>query len=210
MLLGNNHYLRPSAEEALTHKWTQKFNQFDLDHQDATILAFANLQNFKPEKKLQEAVINFIVNQLATKEDTVDIKKVFNQLDINKNGELCREEIMAGFKMIYGECAEDHVNQVFDQVDIDNSGAIDIQEWICATIDKTKLLTPQKLKLAFRLFDVDGDGTITTEELKMRLYKNQDVSDDVWDAVIAQVDVDGDGEIDQEEFSTMMRMLISD
>ena len=35
-----------------------------------------------------------------------------------------------------------------------------------ATIDKTSLLTDEKLKLAFNLIDKDGGGTITPDEVK--------------------------------------------
>jgi len=34
---------------------------------------------------------------------------------------------------------------VFNKVDIDGSGFIDYSEWVVAVIDKSKLLTPEKL-----------------------------------------------------------------
>jgi Ca2+-binding EF-hand superfamily protein len=37
---------------------------------------------------------------------------------------------------------------------------------VVATIDKKKLLTRDKLKAAFSLFDKDDSGTISTKELK--------------------------------------------
>jgi Ca2+-binding EF-hand superfamily protein len=39
-------------------------------------------------------------------------------------------------------------------------------EWIVATINKEKLLSTEKLKAAFQLFDKDGGGTISSSEIK--------------------------------------------
>ena len=38
------------------------------------------------------------------------------------------------------------VDEIFDRVDIDGSGCIDIDEWVIATFDKQKLLSVEKLK----------------------------------------------------------------
>ncbi len=73
-----------------------------------------------------------------------------------------------------------------------------------ATINKDKLLSTDKLKAAFSLFDKDGSGAISSEEVKEILCSGQRIDDKVWDEVIREVDADGNGEIDFEEFSTMM------
>ena len=39
-------------------------------------------------------------------------------------------------------------------------------EWVVATIDKENLLSGDKLKTAFRLFDKDDSGTISSSEVK--------------------------------------------
>jgi calcium-dependent protein kinase len=39
-------------------------------------------------------------------------------------------------------------------------------EWIVATINKDKLLTTEKLRAAFTLFDKDGSGAISGAEVK--------------------------------------------
>lgn len=58
------------------------------------------------------------------------------------------------------------VDEIFDRVDIDGSGCIDIDEWVIATFDKQKLLSVEKLKQAFSLMDGDGGGTIDAQEFK--------------------------------------------
>ena len=68
--------------------------------------------------------------------------------------------------------ANQHVDKIFNTVDKDHNGTIDYAEWLVATVDKEKLLTEEKLKAAFNLFDTDGGGTISIEEVKNHLYGN--------------------------------------
>ena len=83
-----------------------------------------------------------------------------------------------------------------------------IIEWVVATINKERLLSREKLKAAFSLFDKDGGGTISSEEVKELLMAGQDIDDAVWDEVIKEVDNDGNGEIDFDEFANMMQLMI--
>ena len=84
-----------------------------------------------------------------------------------------------------------------------------ILEWIVATINKDKLLSGEKLKAAFNLFDKDGGGTISSDEIKEVLCSGQKIDDKVWEEIINEVDGDGNGEIDYDEFVTMMQKLLT-
>ncbi len=65
-------------------------------------------------------------------------------------------------------------------VDTDGSGEIDYSEWIVATTDKKRLLTDEKLKVAFKVFDKDGGGTISSSEIKEILGVGKQIDEDVW------------------------------
>lgn len=58
---------------------------------------------------------------------------------------------------------------MFDAVDIDGNGSIDYTEFVMATMNERDLVSQQKLKAAFRLFDKDGSGSISQDELKRAL-----------------------------------------
>jgi calcium-dependent protein kinase len=58
------------------------------------------------------------------------------------------------------------------------------------------------------LYDKDGSGAISTDELKEVLGVGAQISEDVWDKIISEVDENGDGEVSFEEFKTMMQRLL--
>jgi len=92
-------------------------------------------------------------------------------LDKNNDGKLNKEELIEGYKKIYGGMAEEEVVKILERVDADGSGEIDYSEWIVATIDKKKYLSDEKLKIAFQIFDKDGGGSISADEIKELLCK---------------------------------------
>ena len=68
-----------------------------------------------------------------------------------------------------------------------------------------------QLKQAFALFDLDGNGFITNDELGTVLRKMwQEPTDEEVEQMIAEIDEDGDGTIDFEEFCELMENRMSD
>jgi hypothetical protein len=63
---------------------------------------------------------------------------------------------------------------------------------------------------AFNLFDTDGDGSVTKEELKhvMETLFNTVLSEDELAAMVTEADEDGDGEVSFEEFESKVATMI--
>jgi len=57
------------------------------------------------------------------------------------------------------------------------------------------------------MFDKDGSGSISSDEIKEILGFGKTISEEAVLEIIKQVDANGDGEISFEEFSTMMKRL---
>ena len=95
----------------------------------------------------------------------VELQKAFKVLDTNCDGKLSRDELIDGYRKIYGELAESEVDKILARVDANGSGEIDYSEWIVATINKEKLLSKDKLRAAFQLFDRDGSGSIASVQI---------------------------------------------
>jgi calcium-dependent protein kinase len=129
------------------------------------------------------------------------------------------------------------VDNIWTKIDLDGSGTIDYTEWSVGTINKANVITKQKLKKAFEMFDLDGSGKISALELKtvlgqislapIQLSQNlsgtmmmnasantmEDSStlmdDGIWRRMIEEADLDGDGEISLEEFEKLMTTLLN-
>jgi serine/threonine-protein phosphatase 2B regulatory subunit len=97
------------------------------------------------------------------------------------------------------------VEKLFQLFDKDRSGQIDVREFMIGLSNFTGAGKEEKLKFAFMVFDEDGNGVITKQELVKILKANHMASTDKEvmrkaDTIMAQADKDGDGVVDFDEF----------
>ncbi len=229
---------RPTPEKVLKHPWfintlgeghKKSDETFETDNESAIIRrsntekrqssinivcgfkeALLNLKNFRAERKLQQATLYFMVQQLLSSEEVKEIRETFFKFDENQDGRLTKEEIFQGFKKSkFCRCTKEEIENIMELVDIDKNGFIEFQEFISATFSKKKILTEDNLKLAFDMFDKDKSGKISSDELKYVLKASNEDNEEVWKNLISGIDIDGDGEISYYEFCKMMYNLIS-
>jgi len=110
-----------------------------------------------------------------------------------------------GYKKFFGrELSEEEVEEMYAKVDADGNGEIDYSEFVVATMNEKNLLSNNKLRAAFKMFDKDGGGSISIEEIRQVLSFGQNLDEEVVKQIIKQVDENGDGEISYDEFVQMM------
>ena len=118
------------------------------------------------------------------------------------------EEVRIGYEEHYGQIlTQDELENMFNAVDLDNSGYIEYQEFVTAAINKKEMTTNENLLAAFKMFDKDGSGLITADEIREVLGFGDTLSRKQIDRMIKQCDANGDGQIDFDEFVDMMRKL---
>lgn len=101
----------------------------------------------------------------------------------------------------------EEIQEIMAMADTDKNGYIDYSEFLMAAMDKRKVLNQHNLEKAFSLFDQDGNGSITADEVRNILGHLDSDDKGEWDRIIREVDIDGNGEIDLKEFRTMMMKL---
>lgn len=164
---------------------------------------------FSPELKFQQAALAFIVHHLTDLSEIKDYKSLFELLDTNKDGKLSHLEILEGFKSNLDNMKNDkELMRVIKKIDQDKSGFIEFEEFLRAVMDKEKLICNDKLEKSFKLFDKDGGGSITPDELKTFLGISSKYSDKVWNEIISQIEHTNDNEITLEEFKKMMMLIL--
>lgn len=116
---------RISALEAIDHIWIRTFAPSIKLDRNLGLNILTNLKNYKPEKKLQEATIAFIVDQLISKEEIDPLRKAFLELDTDNDGKLSLDEIANGFSTFcVSKNCENELIQIFEKVDADKNGYI--------------------------------------------------------------------------------------
>ena len=129
-------------------------------------------------------------------------------MDLNGDGKLSLDECIQGYDKFFGQnMSEDDIIKMFKAVDTDNSGFIDYTEFVIASTNQKQLLTTEKLQAAFKMFDKDGSGTISSDEVKEVLGFGNALTEAQVSKIVQEVDADGNGDISFDEFEKMMRNL---
>jgi len=196
---------RISAEQALEHEWFKNVHE----KTDALLNSgiMSNLQKFQIHTKMQQAVYYFIITNLTSKEETRELNDIFKALDTNNDGIISKEELTAGVKKINQFLSEEEIELLMNKIDNKKNKGIEYSEFVAAAIDRAKVLSEEKISKCFKQLDKDSSGKITVAEFKQVFQGNNIVQEEVWKALVHEIDLNQDGEIEYEEFKKMLLQL---
>uniref|UniRef100_A0A4X1WA81 Protein phosphatase 3 regulatory subunit B, alpha n=1 Tax=Sus scrofa TaxID=9823 RepID=A0A4X1WA81_PIG len=142
--------------------------------------------------------------------DADEIKRLgkrFKKLDLDNSGSLSVEEFMSLPELQQNPL----VQRVIDIFDTDGNGEVDFKEFIEGVSQfSVKGDKEQKLRFAFRIYDMDKDGYISNGELfqVLKMMVGNNLKDtqlqQIVDKTIINADKDGDGRISFEEFCAVV------
>ena len=206
-LLSYDPIQRPSAEEALNNVWLNDDKNNSNIGLNKEIIT--NLSKFRTTLGLQKLTISFLANQVSVNEEIKKLKEEFDKFDINKDGEISKEELIKYLEKLYPyQEAVNKAEEIFAEIDFNNDGCINFSEFLTANFKKEKLLSEKALQKTFNLLDLDGNGFITLDELKESM-PIEITSKIEWRQLIEEVDKDGDNQISFNEFKDMMQKLLT-
>eukprot|EP00930_Biecheleria_cincta_P014487 TRINITY_DN1243_c0_g1_i2.p1 TRINITY_DN1243_c0_g1~~TRINITY_DN1243_c0_g1_i2.p1 ORF type:complete len:503 (-),score=138.31 TRINITY_DN1243_c0_g1_i2:211-1719(-) len=206
MMLKMNPKERYSAEMALNHEWIK--NKAPRAQNVPLQSNFVDkLRGFRSQNKLKKAALHIIAGQL-NESQIQSLRDVFMNLDKNGDGLLTPVEMKEGLKVAGLKEIPPDLQAILEGVDADGSGVIDYTEFLAATLDKQQYMKEDVCWAAFSVFDRNGDGNISKDELK-QVLNSEDVEGALGTKAIAElmleIDSNGDGMIDFQEFMGMMR-----
>uniref|UniRef100_A0A336LVV7 CSON006280 protein n=1 Tax=Culicoides sonorensis TaxID=179676 RepID=A0A336LVV7_CULSO len=137
------------------------------------------------------------------------LRKAFQMFDTTKSGYIETIKISTLLNTMGQLFDEAELQALINENDPDDTGKVNFDAFcnIVATFleEEDDEAMQQELKEAFRLYDREGNGYITTSTLKEILAALDDkLSNSDLDGMIAEIDSDGSGTVDFDEFMEMM------
>ena len=191
---------RYSAEQVLKHPWLVKMapnrkgavNKINIKH----------LENYKNNCNFKKFVLTYMATRLKEKE-IQELKKMFLEIDVNKDGTLSVDEIKKCFIKLNKEqklgINNKEIEDIFKSIDINNSKRIEYTEFITSMLEESAYCKEERLIEIFRMLDKDNSGKISKDEIKKALNDEKVIEEDLKN-FIKIFDLDGDGQIDYYEF----------
>ena len=140
------------------------------------------------------------------KEKNMEIKEAFNVFDKDCDGFITTDELATVMRTLGHNPTKEELDELIKQYDKDESGTIDLNEFMDLMNNKLKEQQEgQELLETFQIFDKDADGTISADDLKYVIKAvGEELEDYLIEELIEQGDRDHDGKINYHEFVRIM------
>lgn len=157
--------------------------------------------------------INFeeIKDCTGLENDEIKVLKIcFNMFDSKDQGFLSAEDLDDILRGMGFRPSKEELKDILEEIDEDGSGEIEFAEF-CQLCAKFLIEEPDEetmkaeLKEAFRVYDKEAQGFITTGQLREIISElDKRLTEEDLDGIIEEIDEDGSGTMDFDEFCQMM------
>jgi len=145
---------------------------------------------------------HILAMEALNKEQIEEIKDAFNLFDKDGDGTITTKEIGTVMRTLGQNPTEVELNEMIKEVDADNSGTIEFSEFLNLMAQKLKDTDiDEEMIEAFKVFDKDGSGIISTDDLKNIIKSlEENITDQEINELVNEADFDSDGKINYKEF----------
>ncbi|XP_043712574.1 calcium-dependent protein kinase 18-like isoform X1 [Telopea speciosissima] len=195
---------RLTAAQALSHPWVREGG--DASEIPVDISVLSNMRQFVKYSRLKQFALRALASTLD-EEELADLRDQFDAIDVDKNGAISLEEMRQALaKDLPWRMKEPRVLEILQAIDSNTDGLVDFSEFVAATLHVHQLEEhdsekwQQRSQAAFEKFDIDRNGFITPEELRMHTGLKGSI-----DVLLEEADIDKDGKISLPEFRRLLR-----
>jgi calcium-dependent protein kinase len=197
---------RPTAEQALRHKWIRKQTQ----HRASIIHQFSDrskpFQKFMGLNKLKKATLGYIATNLTDKE-IGHLKQLFQKLDVNGDGRLTLsafEDALTSSDEINVELQQ-KLFSLREDLALTGDESIVWKDFLDAMADKSLLIKEDKIRMVFNHFRKSGNEGVRVSDL-FDLIGGKEGAREILDVDL----LENRDQITYEEFRTMMTDSFTD
>ncbi|XP_035771980.1 calcium-binding protein 5-like [Neolamprologus brichardi] len=150
-------------------------------------------------------------SRALTRDEIEELREAFVEFDKDKDGLISCKDLGNLMRTMGYMPTEMELIELSQNINMNLGGRVDFEDFVDLMtpklLDETAgMIGLKELKDAFKEFDLDGDGAITSDEMKHAMLKlmGKHTSKNEIDAVVKEADNNGDGTVDFEEFVKMM------
>lgn len=132
-----------------------------------------------------------------------EYKDAFDIFDKDKSGDISVKELSALFKTLGHTIPDSEIKDLIDSVDTSGTGVVSFDEFVSLLlkVESQNDTEEEEVIKAFKVFDKDGNGTLSCAEFKHILTNLGDrFTEAEVEEIFKEADLDGDGQIDYHEF----------
>merc|ERR1712063_6506 len=141
-----------------------------------------------------------------TEEQIAEFKEAFSLFDKDGDGQITTKELGTVMCSLHQNPTEAELREMISEVDKEGSNAIDFPEFVKMMARKMKdTESEEEIVDAFKVFDKNGDGLISTVELRHVMTNlGEKLSEEEVDEMLQEADIDPSGNINYADFVKMM------